>query len=82
MIMKNVKCKYGQFDNLSATPIDNGTIYVCKDTLDTFVDLDNNRLQLSSNVSCNQKLVIEVITEQEYNNLSTIDENTLYIIKG
>lgn len=79
---ENVKCKYGQFDNLSAASINNGTIYVCKDTLDTFVDLDDTRMQLSSNVSCSEKLIIKIITEDEYNNLSVIDESTLYIIKG
>lgn len=80
--MVNVKYKYGESDNLPTAPIDNGTIYVCKDTSDTFVDLDDARIQLSSNVSCSTKLIIEVITEDEYNNLSVIDEFTLYIIKG
>lgn len=80
--MGNVKYKCGEFDNLSTTPIDNGTIYVCKDTSDTFVDLDDTRIQLSSNVHCSTKLIIQIITEDEYNSLSTIDESTLYIIKG
>lgn len=80
--MGNVKYKYGQSNSLSAMPVDNGTIYVCKDTLDIFVDLDETRLQLSSNVSCSQKLIIKILTEEEYNNLSVIDESTLYIIKG
>lgn len=80
--MGNIKYKSGQSNDLSAAPIDNGTVYVCVDTLDTFVDLDDSRLQLSSNVSCKQKLIIEIVTEEEYNNLSSVDESTLYIIKG
>lgn len=80
--MLNIQCKYGESSNLSSTSISNGTTYVCKDTCDVYVDLDGTRLQLSSNVSCAQKLSIEILTENEYNALSTPDESTLYIIKG
>lgn len=80
--MSKIQCKYGESSNLSSTSISNGTTYVCKDTCDVYVDLDGTRLQLSSNVSCNQKLSIVILTENEYNALSTPDESTLYIIKG
>lgn len=80
--MANIQCKYGESSNLSSTSISNGTTYVCKDTHDVYVDLDGVRLQLSSNVSCSQRLSIEILTEDEYNALSSPDESTLYIIKG
>lgn len=80
--MANIQCKYGESSNLFSTSISNGTTYVCKDTCDVYVDLDGVRLQLSSNVSCAQKLSIEILTEDEYNALSSPDESTLYIIKG
>lgn len=80
--MPNIKCKHGESSNLSSVPISNGTTYVCKDTCDVYVDLEGTRLQLSSNVSCDQKLSIKILTEDEYNALSSPNETTLYIIKG
>lgn len=80
--MPNIQCKYGESGNLPSTSISNGTTYICKDTCDVYVDLEGTRLQLSSNVSCDQKLSIAILTESEYNALSSPDESTLYIIKG
>ena len=80
--MPNIKYKYGNSANLSSVEISNGTSYVCTDTREVFLDINDTRLQLSSNVSCDQKLSIVILTENEYNALSTPDESTLYIIKG
>lgn len=80
--MAILRHKYGQSNNLSSTEISDGTIYVCKDTKDVYVDLDGERLQLSSNVFSEQKISIVLLTENEYNAISSPDESTLYIIKG
>lgn len=80
--MANLQCKYGQSSNLSYTEISDGTVYVCKDTLDVYADIEGSRLQLSSNVSSDNKISIKVLTEDEYNALASPDESTLYIIKG
>ena len=80
--MANLQCKYGQSSNLSSTEISDGTVYVCKDTLDVYADIEGSRLQLSSNVSSDNKISIKVLTEDEYTALASPDESTLYIIKG
>lgn len=80
--MATVKYKYGLSNNISTESVDDGTIYICVDTADVYADLNNSRLQLSSNVSCEEKLIIKILTEDEYNALSVIDESTLYIVTG
>lgn len=80
--MVSLKHKYGQSSNLPSTEISDGTIYICKDTKDVYVDLEGERLQLNSNVFSEQKMSIVLLTESEYNAISSPDESTLYIIKG
>lgn len=77
-----IQCKYGVSNNLSSAKISNGTTYICMDTKDVYLDMEGTRLKLSSNVSCDQALKIEIKTEAEYNALTSPDESTLYIIKG
>ena len=80
--MANLQCKYGQSSNLSSAEFSDGTVYVCKDTLDVYVDIEGTRLQLSSNVSSDNKIFIKVLTQDEYDALLSPDNSTLYIIKG
>lgn len=80
--MANLQCKYGESNNLSSTEVSNGTVYVCKDTSDVYADIEGSRLQLSSNVNSDSKILLKILTEDEYNALSSPDESTLYIIKG
>ena len=77
-----IQYKYGVSNNLSSAEISNGTTYICTDTKDVYLDMEGTRLELSSNVSCDQALKIEIKTEAEYNALTSPDESTLYIIKG
>ena len=42
--MANLQCKYGQSSNLSSAEFSDGTVYVCKDTLDVYVDIEGTRL--------------------------------------